>query len=303
MAAWLLQRARDAVASLPDQRREELALVLRLRPGESDDWDHISRWLTIAFHDDEAGQPVVSQFRGYDRLEEFDWQGYRAKYGDIQRLDRILEAEGDTTNRYRLSKQADVLMLFYLLSAEELAQLFTLMGYDFHPDLIPRTIAYYLGRTSHGSTLSRVVHSRVLARSDRAASWDFFVEALESDIADIQGGTTSEGIHLGAMSGTIDLVERGWTGLHVRDDVLHLDPLLPRELRCLQLSIRYRHVWGLGIKVTADRLTVTMPQFDGAPIRVGVGDRVVDLQPGTSTDFALPGPTPGESGSATSVSR
>ncbi len=42
------------------------------------------------------------------------------RYGDIQRLDRILEAEGDTPNRYKLSKQADVLMLFYLFSAEEL---------------------------------------------------------------------------------------------------------------------------------------------------------------------------------------
>ena len=31
-----------------------------------------------------------------ERLEEFDWEGYRAKYGNIQRLDRILGAEGDT---------------------------------------------------------------------------------------------------------------------------------------------------------------------------------------------------------------
>jgi hypothetical protein len=32
----------------------------------------------------------------------------------------ILAAEADSPNNYRLSKQADVLMLFYLLSAEEL---------------------------------------------------------------------------------------------------------------------------------------------------------------------------------------
>jgi trehalose/maltose hydrolase-like predicted phosphorylase len=41
-------------------------------------------------------------------------------YGNIGRLDLILESEGDTTNRYRVSKQADVLMLFYLISAETL---------------------------------------------------------------------------------------------------------------------------------------------------------------------------------------
>ena len=41
-------------------------------------------------------------------------------------------------------------------------------------------------------------------------------EALESDIADVQGGTTGEGIHLGAMAGTVDLLERGFTGLETR---------------------------------------------------------------------------------------
>jgi trehalose/maltose hydrolase-like predicted phosphorylase len=70
----------------------------------------------VPFHDD----GIISQFEGYDELEEFDWDGYREKYGDIHRLDRILEAEGDTPNRYKVSKQADVLMLFYLFSADEL---------------------------------------------------------------------------------------------------------------------------------------------------------------------------------------
>ncbi|MEZ5582228.1 MAG: hypothetical protein R3F37_05080 [Candidatus Competibacteraceae bacterium] len=57
----------------------------------------------------------MSQFEGYEDLQELDWQAYREKYGDIHRLDRILEAEGDSANRYKLSKQADLLMLFYLL--------------------------------------------------------------------------------------------------------------------------------------------------------------------------------------------
>ena len=34
----------------------------------------------------------------------------------------ILEAEGDSPNRYKLSKQADTLMLFYLFSAEEVQE-------------------------------------------------------------------------------------------------------------------------------------------------------------------------------------
>ena len=68
---------------------------------------------------------VRSVSRGRDhqsirRLRGAEWNSSGSatgrQYGDIHRLDRILEAEGDTTNRYKLSKQADVLMLFYLFS-------------------------------------------------------------------------------------------------------------------------------------------------------------------------------------------
>ena len=34
----------------------------------------------------------------------------------------------------------------------------------------------------------------------------YFAEALQSDVSDIQQGTTAEGVHLGAMAGTVDLV-------------------------------------------------------------------------------------------------
>ena len=52
-------------------------------------------------------------------------------------------------------------MLFYLFSADELRQLFGRLGYPFEEDTIPRNIEYYMARTSHGSTLSKVVHAWV----------------------------------------------------------------------------------------------------------------------------------------------
>ena len=145
-----------------------------------------------------------------------DWKGYRERYGNIQRLDRILEAENDSVNRYKASKQADVLMLFYLLSADELRELFARMGYRFTPDQIPETVDYYFHRTSHGSTLSGVVHAWVLARGNRDRAMRYFQQVLMSDVADIQGGTTAEGIHIAAMAGSIDLLQRCFTGLETR---------------------------------------------------------------------------------------
>lgn len=97
-------------------------------------------------------------------------------------------------------------MLLYLFSAEELRELFERLGYAWTADTIPRLLDYYLRRSAHDSTLSRVADAWVLARADRPRSWDVFVEALLTDVADIQGGTTPEGIHLGAMAGTVDVL-------------------------------------------------------------------------------------------------
>jgi Glycosyl hydrolase family 65, N-terminal domain/Glycosyl hydrolase family 65, C-terminal domain len=56
--------------------------------------------------------------------------------------------------------------------------------------------------------------------------------------------TTTEGIHLGAMAGTVDLVQRCYTGLETRQDVLWLNPSLPQELDGLDFEVRYRGHWG-----------------------------------------------------------
>ena len=54
-------------------------------------WQEISRKMFVPFH----GDGIISQFEGYEDLEELDWEAYRATHGNIQRLDRILRAEGD----------------------------------------------------------------------------------------------------------------------------------------------------------------------------------------------------------------
>src|SRR5262249_55697049 len=158
---------------------EELTDRLGITAAERERWEHISRRIYVPFHID----GIISQFEGYENLKELDWEDYRARYGNIGRLDRILEAEGDSPNRYKVSKQADVLMLFYLLSADELTATLHRLGYDWSPRQISDTIDYYLARTSDGSTLSTVVRAWVLARAHRERTFEEFIEALRSDVA------------------------------------------------------------------------------------------------------------------------
>lgn len=234
MTVWLLMRAAE-ISTVPDE------------------WDDITRRMRVDFHDG-----VISQFTGYADLPELDW----ARYRGIRRLDRALEADGDRVSRYRAAKQADVLMLFHLLPADELRAILNRLGYPAEPDLIPRTIRYYLDRTSHGSTLSAVVHASVLSGIDPARSWRFFVEALASDIKDVQDGTTAEGIHLGAMAGTLDLVQRNYLGLEIRRDGLHLDPTLPERLDRLSMPLTVR---GARLFVDADHAELRVSRTDDGP--------------------------------------
>ncbi|HEX9713554.1 MAG TPA: glycosyl hydrolase family 65 protein [Actinomycetota bacterium] len=282
MAGWVMLRALDAIELLPTQRAIELREKLALTREELEAWAQIARRMTVPFHDG-----VISQFGGYEQLADIDLDAYRSRYGDIHRLDRILEAEDDSPNNYKVSKQADVLMLFYLFPEPELCAIFEHMGYELDDKTIRSTIEYYLARTSHGSTLSSVVHSWVLARIDHALSWTQFTRALASDIEDVQGGTTKEGIHLGAMAGTVDLVQRCTAGLQVGGDALRIDPTLPEGLTALSFSIRYQDHWGIEVRVSVDEVRVTVPPSRARPIAVEVAGRREVLAPGEAQTFAL----------------
>jgi alpha,alpha-trehalase len=284
MAVWCLRRAFDTLEALPTNTAHELRERLALSDAELDRWSDISHKMRVCFHDG-----VISQFEGYEQLEELDWNAYRERYGDIARLDRILEAEGDSPNRYQLTKQADARMLLYVLSRDELTDLLTRLGYECDDELFERTIAYYEPRTAHGSTLSRVVHAWNQAHRDRESSWQLFVEALGSDVSLGPTSTTAEGIHLGAMAGTIDLAQRCWTGLEARGDVLRLDPVIPPELGSLAFDIRYRgHL--LHLAFTPSRARIRVDEDEGATISIAVRDHTYSVGPGESIDVSLDEP-------------
>ncbi|SDN48180.1 Trehalose and maltose hydrolase (possible phosphorylase) [Streptomyces sp. cf386] len=282
-AAWVLARTLELLGVLPEPRRRELVERTGLDGGELERWEDVSRTLHVPFH---GG--VISQFAGYGELAELAWEGYRERYGDIRRLDRILEAEGDTVNRYQASKQADVLMLGYLFSPAELGGLFGRLGVRLDEEMWRRTVDYYMHRTSHGSTLSGLVHGWVLARARRAEAWKFCQEALQGDIADVQGGTTGEGIHLGAMAGTLDLVQRGLTGLETREGALWLDPVPLPELSSYGFALRYQGHWGVRLRLERGKLEIAVPSSDASAIDVRLPDRAVSVEPGETARLELP---------------
>ncbi|HKL08249.1 MAG TPA: glycosyl hydrolase family 65 protein [Bacteroidales bacterium] len=282
MAVWVIRCALELFKILDEKIINELIQKVGFTNDDMEKCEALIKKMYIPFNKN----GTIMQFEGFDKLKDFNWDKYKKKYGNTLRLDRILEKENDSPNNYKACKQADVLMLFYLFSADELTRIFNALDYDFDPKTIPDNINYYQKITSHGSTLSRVIFSWVYVRSNRELSWNNFREALLSDFKDVQGGTTPEGIHLGAMAGSIDIIQRCYTGLEIRDDVLWLNPCLPKELNCLQMHIRYRGHW-IKLKITPKKLYLQFEKGWANPINISVKGQKKELTSNDSAKFDL----------------
>lgn len=288
MAAWVCIQAAEIMRFLHGSERARLMERLGVSEEEAAGWEAMGTSVYVPFHSD----GVISQFEGYEQLKELDWEHYRDAYGDIERLDLILEAEGDGTNSYKLAKQADVLMLPYLLGHEGLVAVLQRLRYGFTKEKLNRTIEYYLSRTAHGSTLSRVAHASVLAGVDADRAWDSFREALDADLDDTQHGTTRAGIHLGAMAGTIDVVQRSFAGLRFSGDTILFAPNLPTRLRAVAFEVLYRG-HRLRVHLKDGQMSIASAPGDAGPITVHVYGNDVVLPPGQTRHFPLPARAPG----------
>ncbi|MCP3900652.1 MAG: glycoside hydrolase family 65 protein, partial [Desulfobacteraceae bacterium] len=176
-------------------------------------------------------------------------------------------------------KQADVLMLLYLFSAETLRKMFKRLNYFFDKSLIQKNINYYLKRTTNGSSLALVIHAWIEARQARERSWKLFSKALETDMVNDAAGSTREGIHLAAMSGCIDILQRGYAGLEIRSNILILNPLFPKSINRISFHIRYRDHW-LDLQITQKEVKVKSLTSRARPIMIMIKEEVIRLYPG-----------------------
>ncbi|MGE4528963.1 MAG: glycoside hydrolase family 65 protein [Rhodospirillaceae bacterium] len=282
MVAWLMDTVLTVLDIIDDIYLRELMGKLDIQKDEIETWTDMSLKMAVPFQ--EGG--VISQFEGFDTLKELDLDAYRAKHGDIYRIDRILEAEGDDVNRYKVCRQADVLMLYYLFSESELSALLFRLGYDFTEEHYRRTLDYYMARTTHGTTLSPLVHTWVLLRNNDPRAWQLMQTALRADLTDILGGTTREGIHLGMMSGTADMFQRGLTGARISDGILNLDPVFQDKIKQLKCKLRFHGNW-LSIDMNEERICVNADSSWSEPVTICVRGECRKLAPGSTLIFKL----------------
>ncbi len=255
MAQWNMEAAIQAATVVAARWPQEWARIShRLALGD----EERARWAQVAprmyLGMDDSG--LIEQFRGYFALEDIDLDGRRNGTTDML-LGR------DRVRRSRVLKQADVLMLLYLLWDR------------YTPAQRERNFRYYEPRTAHGSSLSPAIHALFAARlGDTQIALRYFRQGAEIDLANNMGNAAG-GVHAAAMGGLWQAAVFGFGGLSLIEDGIGLQPHLPAEWPALRYTIRYRDQ-SLHVRVETD--AVEIASLTGGPtVRIRVGHASVLL--------------------------
>jgi beta-phosphoglucomutase family hydrolase len=283
MVAWMLSKAGELLGKMEDRKRDELLERMRLASGETERWNDIATRLNLVI----SGDGIIAQYDGYFDLKELDFEEYRKKYHNIYRMDRILKAEGKTPDEYKVAKQADTLMTFYNLNKEEVDIIMDRLDYRLPENYLIKNLEYYLARTSHGSTLSRVVHAQLAnLTGNHKLSWELYLDALTSDYSDIQGGTTAEGIHAGVMAGTVWVALASYAGLDIHREYPCFNPNLPDHWRKISFSFSFREA-GYECEISRDIIRIKIESDKTENLKVGIINKVFDVMNGEWTEFEI----------------
>ncbi len=212
MARWNLQTALDVLKWLrttaPD-KAQALEKQLSLNSTHYDHWQDVIEHIRIP-QNKETG--VFEQFDGFFNLETLDQEKYKGRTDSYQGIIGLYALQ-----KYRIVKQADVLMLLTVLSQ------------DFDLKTKQANWDYYYPLTDHdyGSSLTPAFHVILACQLNRAnESKELFRLGNLVDIDNLRGNTP-EGIHTACSGAVWQAAIFGFAGLNVTDDGYTTTPHLP----------------------------------------------------------------------------
>jgi len=228
MVRWHLATALEALAWLrrhDPTRAADLERRLDLTPERLKHWADVVGCLFVP-HDPESG--LIEQFEGFFDLENVNLSDYEPRTRPMQAVLGI-----EDTNRTQVIKQADVLMLLYLLR-ERYDRRTLQVNWDYYD---PRT------DHTHGSSLGPCIHAILACELGRPAeAYEHFMHAALVDLEDVRGNAC-DGIHAASAGGVWQAVVFGFAGLRLTADGPVAHPRLPDHWTRLRFRFQYRGQW------------------------------------------------------------
>ena len=94
------------------------------------------------------------------------------------------------------------------------------------------------------------------------------------------------------MAGTVDLLQRGFTGLETRGDRLRFDPCLPDDLAGMRFRMHYREHHGIVVDVNHEHVVVSGRREVAPPLPLDVCGKEYDVLAGGALEVPLPPRSP-----------
>lgn len=201
---------------------------------------------------------VLAQDDTFLSKPAIDLAQYKAKAG---KQTILLDYSRDEVNAMQILKQADVVMLTYMLPGQ------------FSQKTCMANLNFYEPRTIHDSSLSKAIHGIVAARcGESEQGYQFWREGTQIDL----GGdphSSDDGIHA-AATGAIWLgAVQGFAGVSISHGELHLTPALPRNWQALRFPLHWQES-DMFFTLTATEIHIT----SSAPVRLWVSGKEMTLQ-------------------------
>src|SRR5579885_1005490 len=198
---WLIVHASDKARALERQ--------LGLTSERLDHWSDVAQHIRLLM-DPETG--LIEQFEGFFKLPLLDQSKYKGRQDSYQ---GILGVEG--IQRYRIIKQADVLMLLTVLDQQ----------FDLKTKRVNWDYYYPITDHDYGSSLTPAFHVMLaseLGHLDQA--YTLFMKGALVDLEN-QRGNTPEGIHVACSGAVWQATILGFAGLRVTDEGYVTNPGWP----------------------------------------------------------------------------
>lgn len=225
MVQWHLQTAISVLSWLREESPDwsnELEAQLNITSTELAKWADIIDKILI-LHDKKTG--LIEEFEGFYQREDINLADYEPRTRSMQ---AILGIEG--ANARQVLKQADVLMLMYLLRDK----------YD--RQTLQKNWDYYEPRTDHtyGSSLGPAIHAILAADLDKLdEAYTHFMRSALVDLEDVRGNA-NEGIHAASAGGVWQAIVFGFAGVKLTANGPVATPKLPAGWTRLKFRFQWR---------------------------------------------------------------
>lgn len=260
MVQWHLQTAFSVLAWLRNHYPHwctQLEERLNLTSSRLALWKDIVKHIAI-LQDPKTG--LIEQFEGFFQREDINLTEWEPRTRSMQ---AILGIEG--ANQRQVLKQADVLMLLYLLRDR------------YSRETLQKNWDYYEPRTDHtyGSSLSPAIHAILACDLDRQKeAYEHFMRAALVDLEDVRRNA-DEGIHAASAGGVWQAVVFGFGGVRFTETGPVATPKLPPGWGSLQFRLRWHdRLYEFNLKAEDSQ-----PKLEDTPIAILPTQVACDLQP------------------------